>query len=105
MDLLHLNQQTTRYEFVERPNEDFTALRLLNGNFADVIFVFGKVAFENKDINAKMYFTYQILDNPRNIDTNNQEFYDEIGQILHKILLEEVENGTFDGIEFISKGE
>jgi len=89
------------FEFVERVDEDFTAVRITSGKFSGIVVVFGRVGFSD-EATPEMYFDYQVLHNPKEIETDNQEFHDEIGTILHNILLEEVQKGTFNGVEFIS---
>jgi hypothetical protein len=89
------------YEFVEKPGTDFTAIRIKVGKYKGIIFVYGKVGFKDTDP-PEMIFNYQVLANPKNVETLDQEFIDLIGDWLNSILLEEVESGRFNGIKFKS---
>ena len=82
------------YVFVEKPGEDFTALKLISGPYASIVYKYGKVGFrpeeeKTPDGALPMVFDYTIIENDINADTDSQEFINHIGDIL-VILLDEV---------------
>ena len=81
------------YVFVEKPGEDFTALKLISGPYASIVYKYGKVGFrpeeeKTPDGALPMVFDYTIIENDINADTDSQEFINHIGDIL-VILLDE----------------
>ena len=86
-----------RYLFVQRDDKDYSAIKLIDDKYLNVIYKYGKVGFaseENADGKLPMKFDYDILRNPENKDVDSQEFIDYIGDILVEILDEQVKNGT-----------
>tara|TARA_Y100000780_G_scaffold220475_1_gene227846 strand:- start:694 stop:1077 length:384 start_codon:yes stop_codon:yes gene_type:complete len=83
------------YVFVEKPGEDFTALKLISGPFSSIVYKYGKVGFrpeseKRPDGTLPMVFDYTIIENNIEADTDSQEFIDHIGDILVVVLDEEL---------------
>ena len=80
------------YVFLEKPGEDFTALKLINGPFASIVYKYGNVGFrpesEAVDGALPMVFDYTVIENHIEADTDSQEFINHIGDVL-VVLLEE----------------
>ena len=80
------------YVFVEKPGEDFTALKLISGPYASIVFKYGNVGFapESEKVGEMlpMKFDYTVIENNIDADTDSQEFIDHIGDIL-VVLLDE----------------
>ena len=80
------------YVFVEKPGEDFTAIKLISGPFADIVYKFGNVGFapesEKFGDMLPMKFDYTVIENRIMADTDSQEFIDHIGDVL-VVLLDE----------------
>ena len=80
------------YVFLEKPGEDFTALKLISGPFASIVYKYGNVGFapesEAVDGALPMRFDYTVIENDIEADTDSQEFIDHIGDVL-VVLLEE----------------
>ena len=80
------------YVFLEKPGEDFTALKLISGPFASIVFKYGNVGFrpesEAVDGALPMVFDYTVIENYIEADTDSQEFINHIGDVL-VVLLEE----------------
>ena len=78
------------YVFVEKPGEDFTAIKLISGPFADIVYKYGKVGFapESEKVGDKlpMKFDYTVIENRIMADTDSQEFINHIGDILVVLL-------------------
>ena len=74
------------YVFVEKEGEDFTALKLISGPFASIVYHYGNVGFapESESINGAlpMKFDYTVMENRIEADTDSQEFINHIGVIL-----------------------
>ena len=82
------------YVFVEKPGEDFTALKLISGPYADIVYKYGKVGFapesEKVDDMLPMKFDYTVMENRIDADTDSQEFINHIGDILVVLLDEQM---------------
>ncbi len=80
------------YVFVEKPGEDFTALKLISGPYASIVFKYGNVGFapESEKVGEMlpMKFDYTVIENNIDADTDSQEFINHIGDIL-VVLLDE----------------
>ena len=83
------------YVFVEKPGEDFTALKLISGPFASIVYKYGKVGFrpeseKTPDGALPMVFDYTIIENKIGADTDSQEFINHIGDILIQVMDQEL---------------
>ena len=83
------------YVFVEKPGEDFTALKLISGPYASIVYKYGKVGFrpeeeKTPDGALPMVFDYTIIENEVGADTDSQEFINHIGDILVVLLDEQL---------------
>ena len=80
------------YVFVEKPGEDFTALKLISGPYASIVYKYGNVGFapESEKVGEMlpMKFDYTVIENNIDADTDSQEFINHIGDIL-VVLLDE----------------
>ena len=86
------------FVYVEKPGEDFTALKLISGPFASIVYKYGKVGFrpeseKTPDGALPMVFDYTIIEYEVGADTDSQEFINHIGDILVVLLDEELKNG------------
>ena len=83
------------FVYVEKPGEDFTALKLISGPFASIVYKYGKVGFrpeseKTPDGALPMVFDYTVIENRIDADTDSQEFINHIGDILVVVLDEEL---------------
>ena len=89
------------YVFVEKPGEDFTGIKLINGPYASIVYKYGNVGFapesEAVDGQLPMKFDYTIIENKIQADTDSQEFIDHIGDILVVLLDEKLKERQLDG--------
>ena len=80
------------FVYLEKPHEDFTALKLISGPFASIVYKYGNVGFapESEAIDGAlpMRFDYTVIENDIEADTDSQEFINHIGDVLI-VLLEE----------------
>jgi len=86
-----------KYAFVQREDDDFTCIKLLQPPYKGVIYKYGKVGFakdEKPDGTLPMKFDYDIIFNPHETDLDKQEFIDYIGDILIEQLEKQVKQGT-----------
>ena len=86
------------YVFVEKPGEDFTALKLISGPYASIVYKYGNVGFADESKKTPegalpMQFDYTVIENNIMADTDSQEFIDHIGDILVVLLDEQVKQG------------
>ncbi len=93
----HTDQtKNKKYAFVQREGDDFSCIKLLQPPYKGVIFKYGKVGFgesENPDGTKSMKFDYDILFNPHEMDLDNKEFIDYIGDMLVGFLDEKLKKG------------
>ena len=85
-----------KYAFVQREGDDFSCIKLLQPPYKGVIFKYGKVGFsekENADGTRSMKFDYDILFNPHEMDLDNKEFIDYIGDMLVEFIDEKLKKG------------
>ena len=89
------------YVFVEKPGEDFTALKLISGPFSSIVYKYGKVGFRPESEKTPegalpMVFDYTIIENNIDSDTDSQEFVNHIGDVLVVLLDEELKKKKDD---------
>ena len=56
-----------RYVFAQRDVDDFSCIKIVEGNYKDVIYTYGKVQFaseENAQGEMPLKFTYDVKENP-----------------------------------------
>jgi len=88
-----------KYLFVQKDGDDFTCIKLIEDKYLGVVYKYGNVAFakdEKPDGTLPMKFDYDIIKNPDNIDTNNQQFIDYIGDILIELLEKQLTDGKVE---------
>ena len=91
------NQKNKRYAFAQREGDDFSCVRLLEGQYDGVIYKYDKVAFEPKPLDSgdiPLRFTYDIMVNPNKKDIESNDFRNYIGDILVECVEEQLQNGT-----------
>ena len=81
------------FVYVEKPGEDFTAIKLISGPYASITYKYGNVAFapeseKQPDGTLPMKFDYTVMENNIEADTDSQEFINHIGDVL-VVLLDE----------------
>ena len=83
------------YVFVEKPGEDFTGIKLISGPYASIVLKYGNVGFrpeteKTPDGALPMVFDYTVIENKIGADTDSQEFINHIGDILVKVMDDEL---------------
>lgn len=90
-------QNKKEYTFVQKTGDDFTCIKLTDKKYNGVIYKYGNVAFardEKPDGKLPMKFDYDIIMNPYDADTQQQEFINHIGDILIELLEKQLIDGT-----------
>ena len=93
------------YVFLEKPGEDFTALKLISGPFASIVYKYGNVGFRPEDEKTPdgalpMVFDYTIIENHIEADTDSQEFINHIGDVLVVLLEDKMKERREEGLTF-----
>ena len=93
------------YVFVEKPGEDFTAIKLISGPYASIVLKYGNVGFrpeeeKTPDGALPMVFDYTVIENRIEADTDSQEFINHIGDILVVLLEEQMKEREEQGLTF-----
>ena len=81
------------YVFVEKQDQDFASIKLISGPYTDKIYHYGNDQFakeEDENGNLPMKFDYTVDKNFKNADTDSQEFINHIGDILVKVMDDEL---------------
>ena len=81
------------YVFVEKQDQDFASIKLISGPYTDIIYHYGNVQFakeEDENGNLPMKFDYTVDKNFKNADTVSKEFINHIGDILVKVMDDEL---------------
>ena len=84
------------FVYVEKPGEDFTALKLISGPFASIVYKYGKVGFrpeseKTPDGALPMVFDYTIIENEE-CRYRQSRVYKHIVDILVVLLDEKLKN-------------
>ena len=88
-----------RYVFAQKTGAEYTAIKLLESKYRNVIYKYGKVRFdkeEKSDGTLPMKFDYDILSNPESKDIESQEFIDYIGDILIEVMEQQLNDGKVE---------
>jgi|TARA_B100000959_G_C14939923_1_gene607351 hypothetical protein len=88
-----------KYVFVQRGIDDFSCIKITEGEFKDVIFTYGHVKFaekENEQGKIPLKFDYKIQRNYENKDTDGQEFKNLIGDILVEVVELQLKEGKLN---------
>jgi len=91
-------QKTKPYTFAQRQDDDYTCIKLTEGKYTEVIYKYGNVGFKEVEDSEKLsvIFDYNILRNPNDVDIDEQEFIDHIGDILIDLVEEQLATGKLD---------
>jgi len=90
------------YVFVEKPGQDFTALKLISGPFSSIVYKYGAVGFrpeseKRPDGSLPMQFDYVIIENDIEADCDSQEFINHVGDILVVLIDEKLKEDKANG--------
>lgn len=87
-------------------------IKLIEGQFKDTVFKFGKVRVEEKDGEGYLHFAYDVIESkvmkPKKLE-KNEDFKNYIGNMLVEIIVKNLEqeiideSGTADTEEFDSQ--
>ena len=83
------------YVVVEN-TQGFDAIKLTENPFDGIIYTYGKVSFEEDELNDKLkiHFDYEILDYANKVLTDTKPFEQYIGDILQELIHEGIENNN-----------
>jgi len=83
--------QMTKYKFDDSdPTVQPVPVILTEGKYEGVKIQYGRIAFEEENDELELKFDYRLCENPNEIE-EDQEFINELGQILVHVLEEEIE--------------
>ena len=85
-----------RYAFAQRQGDDFSCIKILDGQYEGIIYKYNHVKFsqtENADGELPLKFTYDIMANPNDEDIKSIDFRNYIGDILVEVMEEQLKNG------------
>ncbi len=85
-----------RYVFAQRDVDDFSCIKIVEGEYKDIIYTYGHVKFaseENERGELPLKFDYDIKKNPNDVDTTSEDFKHYIGDILVEVVEKQLENG------------
>lgn len=82
------------YKFVERAESELYSIKVLQGDYSDIVYTYGKVQIieDKENDRARLKFDFKIEDVPENHNKDDLmediKFKNEIGDILSDILSE-----------------
>ena len=85
------------YRFIDFTNSEITGIQILQGEFAGVVYHYGKAKVQEAGEFAKLQFGYTLVHpGKHDIDElqNNEEFVNMMGDILTQILLKQTNEST-----------
>jgi hypothetical protein len=83
------------YSFVEIENVDVSAVKLLKGEYKDVIYCYGKASVNEEGVAARLKFDYIIVDSCKySVEEliQDEKFHTIIGDILVEMITVEGQN-------------
>ena len=81
---------STKYSYIDNPRYSQSGIIIQDGEFKDVIYLYGKVKFIEENEHMRLKFDYDVVRNPNNVDTNSDTFRNIIGDILTENIEREV---------------
>ena len=88
--------QGKRYAFAQRQGDDFSCIKIMDGQYEGIIYKYNNVKFsqtENEEGQIPLKFTYDIMANPNEEDIKSDDFRNYIGDILVECVEEQLKNG------------
>mgnify|MGYP001356209480 CR=1 FL=1 len=85
-----------RYAFAQRQGDDFSCIKIMDGQYEGIIYKYDKVAFEQAPLDGSdipLRFTYDIMTNPNEEDILSDDFRNYIGDILVEIVDQQLKEG------------
>ena len=85
-----------RYAFAQRQGDDFSCIKIMDGQYEGIIYKYDKVAFEKAPLDGSdipLRFTYDIMTNPNDEDILSDDFRNYIGDILVEIVDQQLREG------------
>ena len=86
-------QKTPKYVYADNPNNTMGAVRITSGNFSGLTYQYGVVSFSEGESNCSVNFTYEIIDNDKQLP-ENKDMKDAMGLILVDLLNENYKDGN-----------
>ena len=89
--------EQNRFVFAQRDVDDYSCIKIIEGEYKDVIYTYGHVKFaseENERGELPLKFDYDIKKNPNDVDTASIDFRNYIGDILIEVVEKQLEKGT-----------
>ena len=88
-----------RYAFAQKEGDDFSCVKLMDGQYEGIIYKYNKVAFEQKPLDGgdiPLRFTYDIMTNPNEEDIHSKDFRNYIGDIPVEIVEQQLKEGKVE---------
>ena len=70
-------------------------IRIMEGKYKDIVYQYGTIKFIEEDDNLRCNFNYNIIENPNDIE-EDQNFVNQLGEILVEVLNDEMEETEGD---------
>ncbi len=89
-------QKIKRYAFAQRKGDDFTCIKLLDGEYEGIIYKYNNVKFEEVTNSGQipLQFTYDVFVNSEKKNVDSQQFKNYIGDILVELVDQQLKDGT-----------
>ncbi len=74
----------TKYRYVQHVRYKHDLINIDDGPFKDVQYVYGSVKFLEEDGQLRIKYDYTVIHNPKDCDTESEEFKKLTSDILHE---------------------
>ena len=71
-----------KYSYMQNPQSDLTGFLIQEGEFEGVMYTYGKVTPIEENDKLRLKFEYNVHENPKECNTDNDDFINIIGDIL-----------------------
>jgi len=95
-----------KFEYVDTTeNPETGGVKISSGKYENVVYQYGKVSFDEGDENLSMNFSYNVLENPKGLDLDDDpKFIETLGDILVQVLEDHLTDSeksvSYDDMEF-----
>ena len=91
-------------ETVAYNRQETVPIKIVEGEYEGVTYQYGTIKFVEEGENIRCNFTYNLIDNPNNIE-ENQDFVNQLGEILIEVLNDEIEETDEDFLRAVETSD
>lgn len=93
-----------KFEFVEHESvKDWQCIRIRKGPFSGLVYCYGRVGVVEQPEGAKLEFSFDMVENPRDVDLDSKRLHKLMGDILVFLLDEQLNGGEIVSDHFTAE--